>query len=122
MIWLMIFLQILFLCVTFLISIFMSHRIAGPIYKLSMFLSEAAKGNFKGELQFRKRDHFQDLAQSYNHVLHKIRDNMSENVSQVNAASSELEKILNQTSGPVRESITKTLAYLDEIKQQNLQQ
>ena len=53
-------LQVIFLVVTFLISIFMSHRIAGPLHKLSRFFADARDGKLEQKLFFREKDHFQD--------------------------------------------------------------
>src|SRR5262245_23833505 len=60
--------QLIFLGITFMMSLFMSHRIAGPLYKLRTFFEEAAKGVYRPELSFREKDHFHELAQDYNEM------------------------------------------------------
>lgn len=65
--------QIFFLIITFMISIFVSHRIAGPLYKLKNFFKQNGAGKLSPELHFRKNDHFQDVAQEYNLMLAKLR-------------------------------------------------
>jgi sensor histidine kinase YesM len=70
---LLIFLQLLFLSVTFLISIFTSHRIAGPLYKLRLFFKKAKESGMTEELHFRKGDHFQELAVDYNDMMNALR-------------------------------------------------
>ena len=63
---LLIVMQLLFAGVTFLMTIYLSHRIAGPIYKLKKFLSESTGGRLVAPMTFRKADHFHDLAAMYN--------------------------------------------------------
>jgi methyl-accepting chemotaxis protein len=65
--------QIFFLIITFMISIFVSHRIAGPLYKLKNFFKQNGGGKLSPDLHFRKNDHFQDVAHEYNLMLSKLR-------------------------------------------------
>ena len=81
LVWLLILLQVLFLGITLLISIFVSHRIAGPLYKLNRYLKEAATGNLQGDLQFRKSDHFKELAESYNEMVNHVQEKLKTNDS-----------------------------------------
>ncbi|HLK15670.1 MAG TPA: methyl-accepting chemotaxis protein [Fimbriimonadaceae bacterium] len=41
-----------------------AHRIAGPAHRLKLLLDDIAAGNLTHEIQFRKRDEFQELAAS----------------------------------------------------------
>jgi methyl-accepting chemotaxis protein len=55
--------QLFFVGLVFGISIFLSHRIAGPIYKAKKFIRNLrAPGQFQSHLSFRKKDNFHDLA------------------------------------------------------------
>ncbi len=54
-------------------SIFVSHKIAGPIYRLKRSLAEIADGNIQMTMKFRKRDELHDLAASVNRVIHELR-------------------------------------------------
>jgi methyl-accepting chemotaxis protein len=66
-------LEAVFLVAVFGISIFISHRIAGPLYKLNEFFKEAAAtGQLKRDLRFRSTDHFQEIAQSYNAMVEAV--------------------------------------------------
>lgn len=46
-----------------LLSIFLSHRIAGPIYRLKHALAELIAGNFGTKIRLRKWDDLQELAE-----------------------------------------------------------
>jgi len=65
-------LQILFLLITFMLSIFLSHRIAGPLYKLRNSMEDVAKGNFDSRMQFRKNDHFMELQDTFNDMIQHL--------------------------------------------------
>lgn len=61
-------LQLAVLLITFLISIFLSHRIAGPIYRIKKAMEEISKGNFDQRVTLRKNDHFMELQDSFNEM------------------------------------------------------
>ncbi len=49
-----------------------SHRIAGPIYRLEQELDKISKGDFSLRIKFRKKDEFASIAQGINKVLDKV--------------------------------------------------
>jgi sensor histidine kinase YesM len=101
--WLLVFLQLSFLGITFLISIFTSHRIAGPLYKLDKFMREAASGHPQPKIQFRKNDHFENLAESYNAMMATLLSSKSSGTSPRQAqAIQQLEKLTASLSGAQR--------------------
>ncbi len=106
-------LQVIFLFVTFLISIFMSHRIAGPIYKLSKTLRELKNGNIDQELHFRDKDHFRDLAIEYNEMLKGLRHHFgSTDATALKNATTSLERSIETASAEAKPSLEKALAAL----------
>lgn len=78
--------QVCFMLMTFLMSLFMSHRIAGPLYKLSKFLNGLRNGSLS-KIGFRKNDHFQELAADYNFMIESVTD-------QISASKTHLERAL----------------------------
>lgn len=74
-----------FLGLTFIISLFLGHRIAGPLYKLRLTFAKARDGDLGGELHFRKFDHFKEVAEDYNTMISAIR-------SRIDKASAQVEK------------------------------
>jgi len=115
--WLLVFLQLMFLGITFLISIFMSHRIAGPLYKLHKFFADAEKGNLNQDLYFRKNDHFQDLAEDYNRMISGIRVILAKNVSSSSAAVARIERALPHVDEQGRKELEEALTALREINE-----
>ncbi|MFH0738867.1 MAG: methyl-accepting chemotaxis protein [Candidatus Omnitrophota bacterium] len=49
-----------------------SHRIAGPVYRLEQELDKISKGDFSLRIRFRKKDELASIAQGINKVLDKI--------------------------------------------------
>lgn len=76
--------QVFFMLITFLLSLFLSHRIAGPIYKIGKAMHEARNGKLEA-ITFRKFDHFKELADEYNRLVESIQDS-------VTAAKTHIEK------------------------------
>ena len=79
--------QVLLLMSTFLISIFMSHRVAGPLYKLRMFINRAKEGDLSEDLYFRKNDHFSEIAEDYNGMIHEMKSHLKRNSEALDQAA-----------------------------------
>ena len=47
-----------------------SNRIAGPLYKLEKYLRAKTKGEFVGDVKFREKDNFQEVAVAINDYIH----------------------------------------------------
>ena len=52
-----------------IISVFISHRTAGPVYKFEHTIRELAQGKEVNEIGLRKRDEFYDLAMAINYLI-----------------------------------------------------
>jgi methyl-accepting chemotaxis protein len=50
-------------------TIYISHKIAGPLYRLSKALDEVEKGNFRERITLRKGDEGQPVADEFNDAL-----------------------------------------------------
>jgi len=64
--------QLGFSAMIFIVCVFFSHKIAGPIYKLMKFFSAAREGHLSDKLYFRKGDYFHELATDYNDTMETI--------------------------------------------------
>ena len=69
---LLLLMEAVFLSIAFVISIFISHRVAGPLFKLGRYFREARDGNIEQKLFFRKNDYFQELCSDYNAMMESI--------------------------------------------------
>ncbi|MFH1351514.1 MAG: methyl-accepting chemotaxis protein [Pseudomonadota bacterium] len=66
------------LAVTFIFGIFVSHRMAGPIFRIERVLGEMAEGDLRGEICLRKKDEFKPLAFSVNILKRQWREPIRE--------------------------------------------
>ena len=57
----------------FFFGIIMSHRMAGPIYRIRMILQEMTGGNLRGDVRLRKKDEFKHLANDLNDLKTSLR-------------------------------------------------
>jgi methyl-accepting chemotaxis protein len=55
------------------LSIFITHKIAGPLYRLKKSLAEVAEGNLDVTVKLRKWDDLQDLADHVNQLIGELR-------------------------------------------------
>ena len=58
---------------TILMTLFISHRIAGPLHRLRVTLKAMGNGNLK-PMYFRQGDQLQEVASDYNEALEKLTD------------------------------------------------
>lgn len=85
-----------------LLSAFAGHRIAGPIFKLDQSLKEVAKGNYGLRIQFRKKDFFQDMADSFNDMTQSLEQQFQKK-DELLAGVKEKIKLLPQENKEVQE-------------------
>jgi hypothetical protein len=107
-------LQVVFLVVTFLISVFVSHRIAGPLFKLSQWMQVGRAGALRPDLYFRKADYFKEIATEYNLMVSGVLSRVDRNLSQ-------LEELANRADGKVRTDLSMVIADLKNIREAPMQ-
>jgi methyl-accepting chemotaxis protein len=70
-----VYILILAIMIILLISwrmLILSHRLAGPIYRLERDLEDIAKGNFSIRIKFRKKDELKSIAEGINRILDEM--------------------------------------------------
>ena len=53
-------------------ALILSHRLAGPVYRLEKDLQDIAKGNFSIRIKFRKKDELKSIAEGINRILDEM--------------------------------------------------
>jgi methyl-accepting chemotaxis protein len=99
-IFLLVFLHLLFIGIAGLISIFVSHRIAGPIYKMQKHMGEIKSGLWPSPVRFRKYDHFPELATSFNEMILTIKGRDEVKTKQIKDAILLIEEAKSGASSP----------------------
>ena len=59
---------------TIVVALFVSHKIAGPLYRLKNTMEKLEQGNFAEDFHIRSNDQLQDIAGSFNNMIKKIRE------------------------------------------------
>lgn len=117
-IFLLVFFEAIFVLLTFMISIFVSHRIAGPLYKLKNFFRQNGGGTLSADLHFRKNDHFQDVAHEYNMMMAKLRSELRGVRESLSATANELDGMTSNSSvdsAKVRKLVTELHQAADKV-------
>lgn len=57
------------------VGIFMTHRIAGPVYRMEEDIDRALAGDASVRVRLRQRDAFQGLAERVNNLIERIDEN-----------------------------------------------
>jgi signal transduction histidine kinase len=62
--------------VILILGLFLSHRIAGPVFRLERDLEEIAEGHFDRRIAFRKKDEMRSVAEKVNRLLDKVQERL----------------------------------------------
>lgn len=67
---------IIFIVLAFIVIyvIYLSHRTAGPLYKLKQAMDQVGEGDLSAKLKFRKHDEIHDVAESFNKMVKNLRE------------------------------------------------
>jgi predicted membrane protein len=117
LIFFLVLLHIGFTCLTFLICIFFSHRISGPLYKLKKHLAEIRKNLSPDALFFRKGDYFLEIAdeinQTFDHVNELHRNDLIY-IGEVNSYINNLSLVVPDDKRIVLHEISSKLSEMQE--------
>jgi methyl-accepting chemotaxis protein len=93
---------ILVVVAAIIVILFISHKIAGPLFRFEKELNEIGKGDLTKTIKLRKKDQFKDLAESLNNMTTDLRSRVlvvKEEVNQVFESArkhSESEKVIEE--------------------------
>jgi sensor histidine kinase YesM len=108
--------QFMYISVVFLVCIFISHKIAGPMYKLSNYLKNIIAGNSPERLYFRNGDNFTDIADLFNQAMERLEEDRSNDfqyLSEVSSYIKNLSVVVPEDKKPVLNEI---IVKLNEIQ------
>ena len=94
-------------------SIYLSHKIAGPLVRIEKIARDIAGGNFQIRIKLRKKDELQGLAQTINRITENV-----EQMVQKNRCSIEKEReILNGLNKVLQQQkqSSETLKLIDQL-------
>lgn len=108
----LVFIQIVITLLTFIAFIFITHKIAGPLYKLKNHLASIREGHAITPLTFRTGDHFQDVAEEVTLFLETISANQENDFQYVEEVALYIENlaaIVPDDKKPVLSEISRRL-------------
>lgn len=106
-----IFFMVVVAVLIFLISLYVSHRVAGPVYKIRNALEGWKEGQVATHLTLRKADYFSELAEAYNEAADqhtRTQDGIQKSCDQLSKLSQSLEP---QHQAQVKEIVSNLLCF-----------
>lgn len=104
--------QIGFTALVFIMCIFLTHKVAGPLFKLQKFFTAIANGEDNGKLYFRGGDYFTEIADSYNDAINQLKEDYKNDfvyLSEVSAYINNLSLVVPDDKKAVLNEINKRL-------------
>lgn len=86
-------------CVLLILGIFMSHRVAGPLYRITKNLNLLGVENQLDTIQIRKRDQLKEMAEAFNHMVHALKDRMYQDMRLIDQVKSKLSQLHDSLKG-----------------------
>lgn len=111
----LILIQTVIILLVFIVFIFFTHKIAGPLYKLKSHLAGIREGNPITPLAFRKGDYFEDVAEEVTLFLETILNNQEsdfEYVEELAQYIDNLSPVVPDDKKPVLSEISRRLMEL----------
>ena len=76
---------ILSIGIVLLFSVFFSHRVAGPGYRIVKSLDAMTQGDLTMRIRLRKKDHLHDIAEGINHLVANWCETLDETAGEIRA-------------------------------------
>lgn len=93
-------------------GILLSHRIAGPIYRISKYIDSLKTGDYSKDIRLRKKDELKGLAEKMTELCHVLREGKEKRDSARRGIIEELEK--SGANAEITENIKTKLHTLSE--------
>jgi methyl-accepting chemotaxis protein len=98
-------------------SMFLSHRVAGPLYRFEKSLEEMNSGNFDFKIRLRSKDEGKELAGMLNDLNSMLSSQLGEMRSLAEGMDSHLAEISAELAGSTRgEDLEKTIALNNKLR------
>jgi methyl-accepting chemotaxis protein len=69
---------LIFTLVNILVGVVLSHRVAGPVYRLKQSMRRMATGDVSFLINLRDQDELQDLKDEFNEMINSVRERLKE--------------------------------------------
>jgi methyl-accepting chemotaxis protein len=99
---------------TILVTLYVSHKIGGPLHRVESVLEEIGQGNLDIKIEFRQRDQLKDLVPKINHMI----QNLNKRVRQIQGEVGHLQEKIQDTGWKeeeIRKDINKLHNTVNEL-------
>ncbi len=86
-------------CLLLVLGIYVSHRIAGPMYRITKNLNMIGVDNQIDTIQIRKRDQLKEMADAFNHMVHALKDRMYQDMRLIDHVRSKISQLHESLKG-----------------------
>lgn len=107
--------EVVFLSMAFMIALYHSHKIAGPLFKLKKAMISLRQGVYNQNIRFRAKDNFTDLADEFNAMADSIFERRRRDYEYVNSVIPKLENLAQKLDGENKETLNESLNALREL-------
>lgn len=95
--------------ITIILTLFISHKIAGPLYRFKKVFKELAEGNFSDNFKIRKLDQLQMLAEEFNSMIVTTREKINSVKKEADALNGYLNALDEKTLPEEKRSLLKEI-------------
>lgn len=99
---------------TIFVTLFISHKIAGPLYRFKKVMQELENGDFSSDFQIRNPDQLQELARAFNSMIKKVREEMGQLKENSVSLKDKLETLSDHEISELKRPILKELKVISE--------
>ena len=99
---------------TILVTLFISHKIAGPLYRFKKVIQELENGDFSSDFKIRNPDQLQELAGAFNSMIKKVREEMGQLKENSLSLKDKLESLSEHEISELKRPILKELKKISE--------
>lgn len=108
--------QLLYVGIVFVLCIFLTHKIAGPMYKLTNYLRGITEGANPGMVTFRDGDHFAEVAQEVNNAFDRLADTREDDYAYITEITSYVNNLALVVPEDKRPVLNEIIARLKDIQ------
>ncbi len=99
-----------------LLTLFVSHRIAGPLYRLRKEIEKLSEGDLTANFQIRTTDQLKNLSVSLTHLSYYLKDKIALLKREVNALNKGIEKLPVETKRAIEAELKNIESILNNFK------
>ncbi len=99
---------------TILVVLFVSHKIAGPLYRFKRVMQELENGDFSSDFQIRTPDQLQELAKAFNSMIKRVREELGQLKENSLTLKQKLENLSDHEISELKRPILKELKAITE--------